>query len=49
MRLVALTGYASERHREEALRAGFDDYLAKPVDLDTIKGALDGRPRGRRG
>ncbi len=31
---VALTGYASQRDREAALRAGFDVHVAKPVDFD---------------
>jgi len=42
MRLVALTGHASADHRERAMRAGFDDYLAKPVDMETIKLAVSG-------
>jgi CheY-like chemotaxis protein len=29
---VALTGYASSADREAALRSGFDDHLAKPVE-----------------
>jgi signal transduction histidine kinase/CheY-like chemotaxis protein len=31
---VALTGYASQRDRDDALRAGFDVHVSKPVDFD---------------
>jgi signal transduction histidine kinase/CheY-like chemotaxis protein len=31
---IALTGYASQRDREAAMRAGFDVHVAKPVDFD---------------
>lgn len=34
--LAALTGYSSERDR--ALRAGFDTFLVKPVDIDQLEG-----------
>jgi len=35
--LVAMTGRAREQDRDEALAAGFDLHLAKPVDMDTIE------------
>jgi CheY-like chemotaxis protein len=41
MYLVALTGYASQEHRDKALAAGFDDYLAKPVEMDALQRILD--------
>ena len=31
--LIAVSGYARESDRREALSAGFDDYFAKPIDL----------------
>jgi DNA-binding response OmpR family regulator len=34
--LVAVTGYAAERDSQEALEAGFDRYLTKPVDVDEL-------------
>jgi signal transduction histidine kinase/ActR/RegA family two-component response regulator len=40
MRLVALTGYGSARDREEALAAGFDQHLTKPISLDQLVAAL---------
>lgn len=35
-RLVALSGYSDDEHRSEALKAGFDSFLVKPVRLDTL-------------
>jgi CheY-like chemotaxis protein/anti-sigma regulatory factor (Ser/Thr protein kinase) len=44
LRLVALTGYATPEHRDRALRAGFDQHLAKPIDADQLQQALSGEP-----
>ncbi len=33
---VALTGYASQRDKDAAMRAGFDVHVAKPVDFDDL-------------
>ncbi len=38
--LVALTGYALPQDREQALRAGFDHHLSKPVSLDELQSVL---------
>jgi CheY-like chemotaxis protein len=41
--LVAVSGYADDRHRKEAHRSGFDAYLVKPVapsDMETILGSV---------
>lgn len=35
--LVAMTGYARDEDRDEALAAGFDLHLAKPVDLAVLE------------
>jgi CheY-like chemotaxis protein len=32
LRIVALSGYGQQADRERAARAGFDDYLVKPVE-----------------
>jgi two-component system CheB/CheR fusion protein len=33
---IAVTGYAAGQDRREALHAGFDDHLAKPVEIDAL-------------
>ncbi|MCC6070915.1 PAS domain S-box protein [Massilia sp. GCM10020059] len=38
--LVAATGYGSERDRENALAAGFDHHLVKPVNSSVLSGLL---------
>lgn len=35
--LVAMTGYARDEDRDEALAAGFDLHLAKPVDVNVLE------------
>jgi PAS domain S-box-containing protein len=51
--LVALSGYAAPEDVERARAAGFDEHLAKPVDLAAVERVLaDGRgggPGGRSG
>lgn len=38
--LVAITGYGQESDRHEALSAGFDRHLTKPVGVDTLRELL---------
>jgi PAS domain S-box-containing protein len=38
--LVAVTGYGQEQDRREALEAGFDHHMVKPVDLDRLAAIL---------
>jgi CheY-like chemotaxis protein len=45
--IVAMTARVAETERKRALGAGFDDYLAKPLPLETL-GALFGKWLGRR-
>ena len=45
LRLVALTGYGQAEHKALASGAGFDEHLVKPVDLQTLQGALARAPR----
>ena len=40
--LVAVTGYGQQQDREEALAAGFQHHLVKPVNFDHLIGVLDG-------
>ena len=39
-RLVALTAMAAPGDQERCLRAGFDDYMSKPIHLDELSSAL---------
>lgn len=41
MRLIALTGYADEGHKEHAREIGFDDYIVKPYAVDVLQAALE--------
>ncbi len=43
--LVAMTGYVSPGHKEAAAEAGFNYYLAKPFDLETLERVLLSRPQ----
>ncbi len=35
--IVAVTAFAMEANREQALAAGMDDHIAKPVELDALQ------------
>ncbi|HMA07655.1 MAG TPA: response regulator, partial [Ramlibacter sp.] len=39
-RMIALSGYGAERDAHEALLAGFDAYLVKPVDRAQLRASL---------
>jgi CheY-like chemotaxis protein len=38
--LIAVTGYGQEQDRKDALEAGFDHHLVKPVDMKRLEGVL---------
>jgi len=38
--LIAITGYGQAANRQTAMEAGFDHYLVKPVDVQTLIGLL---------
>jgi CheY-like chemotaxis protein len=38
--LIALTGWGQESDRQQAIEAGFDRHLTKPVDLDALEALL---------
>lgn len=44
IRLIALTGHGDGDDRDSMKRAGFDEVLAKPLDIDRLRAALDGGP-----
>ena len=37
LRLIAVTGYGTQEDRRSALAAGFNEHLAKPVELESLK------------
>ncbi|HSL20076.1 MAG TPA: ATP-binding protein [Vicinamibacterales bacterium] len=41
VRLVAVTGYGTERDQRLARQAGFDAHLVKPVDLDVLANIIE--------
>jgi CheY-like chemotaxis protein len=41
VRIVALTGWTHEQARSRTRQSGFDDHLAKPVDLGSLRAVLD--------
>ena len=41
IKVVALTAYAMRGDREKALEAGFDGYLTKPVDIQTLTQTIE--------
>jgi signal transduction histidine kinase/ActR/RegA family two-component response regulator len=40
IRLVALTGFGMPEDREKALRAGFDDFVIKPIEIPMLRKAI---------
>jgi CheY-like chemotaxis protein len=40
--IIAVTGYAGENYRRQALAAGCDFFLSKPVNLDTLVALFSG-------
>ena len=38
--IAAVTAYRGEEHQRQAREAGFDRYLMKPVDIDTLRQVL---------
>jgi CheY-like chemotaxis protein len=43
--IVAVTAFRGEEHRRRALASGFDKYLMKPVDIETLRLVLSQAPR----
>jgi signal transduction histidine kinase/ActR/RegA family two-component response regulator len=39
--LIAISGYSQDSDRRRSRESGFDQYLVKPIDLDTLRGVLE--------
>jgi signal transduction histidine kinase/CheY-like chemotaxis protein len=39
--LIAISGYASHSDRQRALEGGFDAYITKPIDFESLRGLLE--------
>ncbi|MEO7761358.1 MAG: response regulator [Casimicrobiaceae bacterium] len=46
--LIAVTGHGRDEDRRQALDAGFDHHLLKPLDLEQMRALLDELPRANR-
>ena len=46
--IVAVTAFRSETHGDKAFECGFDKYLMKPVDIETLRLVLAEAPRVQR-
>lgn len=47
MCLIAVTGWGQEKDKRQAARAGFDEHLTKPVDLETLRKLIAAVPARR--
>ena len=49
IKILAVTGYDTEENRDKIMKAGADDYMAKPLSADILLGRLADLLNGKRG
>lgn len=49
IKILAITGYDTEENRDKIMKAGADDYMAKPLSSDALLGHVAGLLNGKRG
>ena len=49
IKILAVTGYDTKENRDEIMKAGADDYMAKPLSRDALLGHLAGLLNGKKG
>jgi two-component system, OmpR family, response regulator len=47
--IIAVTAFAADSDRERCLRAGMDDYISKPVDVEVLFSLMQKYTPKRRG
>jgi len=49
IKILAVTGYDTKENRDEIMKAGADDYMAKPLSSDVLPGHVAGLLNGKKG
>jgi len=49
IKILAVTGYDTEENRDKIMKAGADDYMAKPLSSDALLGHLASLLNGKKG
>jgi len=49
IKILAVTGYDTEENRDKIMKAGADDYMAKPLSKDALLGHVAGLMNGKKG
>ncbi len=49
IKILAITGYDTEENRDKIMKAGADDYMAKPLSSDALLGRVAGLLNGKKG
>ena len=49
IKILAVTGYDTEENKDKIMKAGADDYMAKPLSKDALLGHVAGLMNGKKG